>query len=286
MKKEVLEEINRFRELVSLKPITVINENVIDSVLSEQFAALKKMGLESIEKEIEAFMKTEAKELAIQELKKGAATNYRAGAQGAAKISTETVDKVLQQIETQGGRALNGKEKAILQKQIRKIMAEEIKKSINQTAKEYAEQITKQSTRSGTWEAIKKHFGKHWKKYAAAGLLAAIFAYFYPGETPPPDPTEPVPVPDPDEDGIYKDCPDFPFTKFCKNDKIREIQKCIGAKVDGAYGPETEGKLKENGYSTTITKEVFDEILEKCEGGRENESGNTNLQTYYSPDDI
>ena len=97
---------------------------------------------------------------------------------------------------------------------------------------------------------------------------------------------EPEPVPDPDEDGTYRYCPDFPFTKFCKNNKIREIQKCIGAKVDGAYGPETERKLKENGYSTTITKEVFDKILEKCEGGRENESGNTNLQTYYSTDDI
>ena len=89
------------------------------------------------------------------------------------------------------------------------------------------------------------------------------------------------------ENSKYTYCPDFPFTKFCKNNKIREIQKCIGAKVDDAYGPETERKLKENGYSTTITKEVFDEILEKCEGGRrENESGNTNLQTYYSPDDI
>jgi len=229
-------------------------------------------------------MKTEAKKLAIQEFKKGAITSYRAGAQGASRISTETVEKVMQQIERQSGRTLNAGEKRILNRQIREIMAEEIRNSINQTAKEYAEQITKQSTRSGTWEAIKKHFGKHWKKYAAAGLLAAIFAYFYPGETPPPDPT--VPVPDPDEDRIYRYCPDFPFTKFCKNDKIREIQKCIGAEVDGAYGPETERKLKENGYSTTITKEVFDEILEKCERGRENESGNTNLQTYYSPDDI
>ena len=269
MRKEVLEEINRFRELVSLKLITAINEDVIHSVLSEQFASLKRMGLESIEKEIEAFMKSEAKELAIQEIKKGTATSYRAGAQGAKNIEKQTVEKVLQQIEKQSGRTLTNAEKLTLEQEIRRTMTEEIKQSINQTSKElaekYAKEITKQPTKSGTWEAIKKHFGKHWKKYAAAGILAAIFAYFYPGESvPEEDEEEPVPPPVP-EDGKYRDCPDLPFTKYCKNPNLKEIQKCIGAKPDGYYGPETETKLKEKGYSTTITKEVYDKIIQNCD---------------------
>jgi hypothetical protein len=268
MRKEVLEEINRFRELVSLKPITAINEDVTHSVLSEQFAALKRMGLESIEKEIEAFMKSEAKELAIQEIKKGTATSYRAGAQGAKNIEKQTVEKVLQQIEKQGGRTLTNAEKLTLEQEIRRTMTEEIKQSINKTSKElaekYAKEITKQPTKSGTWEAIKKHFGKHWKKYAAAGILAAIFAYFYPGETPPEeDEEEPVPPPVP-EDGKYRGCPDLPFTKYCKNPKLKEIQECIGAEPDGYYGPETETKLKEKGYPTTITQEVYDKIIKNC----------------------
>jgi hypothetical protein len=94
-----------------------------------------------------------------------------------------------------------------------------------------------------------------------------------------------IPPPKPGK-GTYKNCPDFPFVEFCKNDKIREIQNCIGAKVDGSYGPETEGKLIEKGYSTTITKEVFNKIIADCKKTQElkpdYETGDPEYEpTYY-----
>jgi hypothetical protein len=94
-----------------------------------------------------------------------------------------------------------------------------------------------------------------------------------------------IPPPKPGK-GTYKNCPDFPFVKFCKNDKIREIQNCIGAKVDGSYGPETERKLIEKGYPTTITKEVFNKIIADCKKTQElkpdYETGDPEYEpTYY-----
>ena len=269
MKKEVLEEINRFRELLSLKPMNIINESFLPA------AFLKKIGLEVIEQEIEAFIKNEAKELAIQEIKKGVpATSLRGGTQAAKAVEKESVEKVVAQIEKESGKALTSAQKLSIEQEIRLSLVEEMKLAGAEFARvgaEVAEQAGKKSTKKSTWQAIKEHIKRNKGKYAlgAAALALAAYAYFYPGEEPPKEEEEEIiPVP---EDGKYRDCPDFPFTKFCKNDKIREIQKCIDAKVDGYYGPETEGKLKENGYSTTITKEVFDEILEKCKGGRENE---------------
>jgi hypothetical protein len=282
MKKEVLEEINRFRELVSLKPMNIINESFLPA------AFLKKIGLEAIEQEIEAFIKNEAKELAIQEIKKGVpATSLRGGTQAAKAVEKESVEKVVAQIEKESGKALTSAQKLSIEQEIRLSLVEEMKLAGAEFARvgaEVAEQAGKKSTKKSTWQAIKEHIKRNRGKYAlgAAALALAAYAYFYPGEKPEEE-EEPTPTPTPSR---YTDCPDFPFIKFCKNDKIREIQKCIGAKVDGTYGPETEGKLKEKGYPTTITKEVFDEIIKKCGGGRENESGNTNLQTYYSPDDI
>ena len=74
----------------------------------------------------------------------------------------------------------------------------------------------------------------------------------------------PPPPPVPPKPGKCKPCGNFPFTTWCKNDKIRDIQSCIGAKADGCIGPETEGKLRDKGYSTTITKDVYDKIMKDC----------------------
>lgn len=74
-------------------------------------------------------------------------------------------------------------------------------------------------------------------------------------------PVPPVPPPTP---GKCKPCSSFPMSKWCKSDKIKDIQDCIGAKVDGCYGPETEGKLKAKGYSTTITQSEYDKIMKDC----------------------
>lgn len=90
----------------------------------------------------------------------------------------------------------------------------------------------------------------------------------------PPIPVPPVPVPG----GKCKPCNSFPMNIWCKSDKIREVQKCIGATADGCYGPKTEAKLKEKGYSTTITKDVYDKIIKNC-GQSATDDVNTDFDT-------
>ena len=120
----------------------------------------------------------------------------------------------------------------------------------------------------------------NWKKMlkwgAVAGVSAGALYYIYKkthGEAPPPI-VPPVPVPG----GKCKPCSSFPMNIWCKSDKIREVQKCIGATADGCYGPKTEAKLKEKGYSTTITKDVYDKIIKNC-GQSATDDGNTNFET-------
>ena len=62
----------------------------------------------------------------------------------------------------------------------------------------------------------------------------------------------------------YKVCDSFPLTKGCSGSKVSEFQKCIGVTADGKFGPKTEQKLKDKGYSTTVTQEVYDKILKNC----------------------
>jgi len=97
--------------------------------------------------------------------------------------------------------------------------------------------------------------------------------------------SESVIPPTPEDSGsgkvTYRTCTSLPFTKGCKNSKIRDIQNCIGAKVDGAYGPETESKLIEKGYSTEITQEVYDKIIKNC-----GQSSTDTSDTVVVPDSI
>jgi hypothetical protein len=62
----------------------------------------------------------------------------------------------------------------------------------------------------------------------------------------------------------YRVCDSFPLTKGCKGGKVSEFQKCIGVSADGKFGPKTEQGLKDKGYSTTVTQEVYDKILKNC----------------------
>lgn len=62
----------------------------------------------------------------------------------------------------------------------------------------------------------------------------------------------------------YRVCDSFPLTKGCKGSKVMEFQKCIGVSADGKFGPKTEQGLKDKGYSTTVTQEVYDKILKNC----------------------
>jgi len=83
----------------------------------------------------------------------------------------------------------------------------------------------------------------------------------------------------------YKVCDSFPLTKGCKGSKVSEFQKCIGVSADGKFGPKTEQGLKDKGYSTTVTQEVYDNILKNC--GKSNSDINPNAPKpdAGSPDD-
>jgi hypothetical protein len=64
----------------------------------------------------------------------------------------------------------------------------------------------------------------------------------------------------------YTPCSSFPYEKFCKSDKIKEIQKCLGLTADGKLGPGTEKALKAKGYSVPLTQSDYDKIMANCGG--------------------
>ena len=88
---------------------------------------------------------------------------------------------------------------------------------------------------------------------------------------------KPTPTPVPVPGGKCKPCSSFPMGKWCKSEKIKDIQGCIGAKPDGCYGPETEGKLKSKGYSTTITQSEYDKIMKDCGKSDTDTDGGTTI---------
>lgn len=60
---------------------------------------------------------------------------------------------------------------------------------------------------------------------------------------------------------------DYPFVFGDKNDRIREIQSCLGLDrkyQTGNFGPITRDALKKGNYGETITPEVYKAILSKC----------------------
>lgn len=62
----------------------------------------------------------------------------------------------------------------------------------------------------------------------------------------------------------YTTCNDFPYKKGCSSSVVSEVQKCLGLGADGKFGSKTEAKLKELGYGTEITQDVYNKIKEKC----------------------
>lgn len=272
MKKEILEEVNRFREIMSLKPLNMINEvggvgAAVKMSLKQIYKAFGKEVVENaIKEEVEVYAKNFAKQV-----KQGTQHWDNFVRNSVSNINDQRLQQVIKSIEKNSGKTVTKSEVEFALKNEMIIASRKWQSEVM----EYGTKIGKQQTKKGTWEAIKQHFGKHWKKYAAAGLLAAIFAYFYPGETPPEEEEEDI-IPPVPEDGKYRDCPDLPFTKYCKNPKLKEIQECIGAKPDGYYGPETETKLKEKGYSTTITQEVYDKIIENCGKTKDDDKSGSN----------
>jgi hypothetical protein len=86
---------------------------------------------------------------------------------------------------------------------------------------------------------------------------------------------------------MYKNCTDFPFTFGCKNEKITEIQKCLGMEEKyqtGNFGPITKAKLieKEINDGTSITQEDYNKIMASC-GGSEEQQTKVNLKPGQEP---
>jgi hypothetical protein len=77
----------------------------------------------------------------------------------------------------------------------------------------------------------------------------------------------------------YTACTDFPYKKGCSSTIVAEVQKCLGLPDDGKFGPKTEDKLKELGYGTEITQDVYNKIKEKC-----GTSGTTTSTTLPAPE--
>jgi hypothetical protein len=67
----------------------------------------------------------------------------------------------------------------------------------------------------------------------------------------------------------WRECSKFPLTKGCKGEKVSEIQNCLGISADGKFGSGTEKELSKQGYSTTVTQEIYDEIITNCGGGED-----------------
>jgi hypothetical protein len=80
---------------------------------------------------------------------------------------------------------------------------------------------------------------------------------------------KPNPLPSP---STWRECTDFPLTRGCKGKLVSDIQNCIGATVDGKFGPQTERKLTDAGHPTSVTKEVYDKIINNCGKGNEDTS--------------
>jgi hypothetical protein len=69
----------------------------------------------------------------------------------------------------------------------------------------------------------------------------------------------------------YIPCGNFPFTLGCINDKIKEVQDCLGLKTDGYLGPITMKAIRDGGRfagmaKEELTKEIFDAIITACKG--------------------
>jgi len=80
---------------------------------------------------------------------------------------------------------------------------------------------------------------------------------------------EPVPVPitpEP-ERPKYVECSDFPFKFGCKNPKIKEVQRCLGMKIEyqtGNFGPLTLKQMTTK-YGTNVIDEItYNSIMKDC----------------------
>lgn len=80
------------------------------------------------------------------------------------------------------------------------------------------------------------------------------------------DGDKPVPVPQPQK---YYQCDAFPFRFGCKNEKIREVQRCLGMESKyqtGNFGPLTLSQMRNKFGMDVIDEITYNGIISKCKG--------------------
>jgi hypothetical protein len=100
--------------------------------------------------------------------------------------------------------------------------------------------------------------------YECDGNKIVIKATTSPQPAPSPSPN-PAPSPNRTKKSKFTSCPEtFPIKQNCKNDKIKEIQKCLGmpAKYQtGNFGPITQDYLENAGYpGRSISEDTYNKI--------------------------
>jgi hypothetical protein len=102
--------------------------------------------------------------------------------------------------------------------------------------------------------------------------------------------------------GRYTQCPEtLPIAMYCKNSTVARVQGCVGAKQDGAFGPNTSAALVAKGADgSSITQASIDKVcgpgvaakIEKLgqdvdveDVGGNNTSNNVNIKSSDSSED-
>jgi hypothetical protein len=80
----------------------------------------------------------------------------------------------------------------------------------------------------------------------------------------------------------YYDCSSVniettPLTYGCKDQKISQIQACLGIASDGKFGPNTRKALIDNAYDVSkgITKEIYDKVMAGCKSGNNTQTASS-----------
>lgn len=276
MKTEILNEINRYREIMKLP---LLNESVIGDILS-------KVGAQAIEGNITRIIKSEVLTLVKRELKAGTISNIK-NSPGINGIT----DKVIRNIEKSSSIALTDAQKVMIRKDIikgveaesttilNKLPKTSIKKQIKKFRGNNKKIVTKLS--KGQKERLVREMleaqknNPNWKwadwlkwgktqKWLAAGGASALLLWWLFSENDDISPedipeVEPVPETDTDTDPTpvvdtrrYSVC-NGTYTLWCKSPVIYKVQGCIGVKQDGFFGPKTNAALEAKGFDIGFT---------------------------------
>jgi hypothetical protein len=303
MKNLLSEEIERYRRLSNYNPKLTLTENVeliseqrtlattvreIESILGKDIHAIMnefKMGTmdaATITKLLQKDAKSFEKEIlkAFGEDIKAGYPKGTLGPLGKELSKVELLRRISNEVKSKG-RALTKPEMEALAKEVaanNKLKAAKFEPTIkpvkpkpNPAEEEEALKIiTKDPTKKGlNWKSLLK-----WGTITGVsiGTLYAIYKMTHDDEPPIVTTDEVTPSPTPTNGGggggggsRYTSCSEtFPIAQYCKNEKIREIQGCLGVSTDGKFGPKTGAALAAKGVSgTEITQDSYNKVCNK-----------------------